>query len=247
MRKIPNTIIHRFLETVPKFQEILQDALTKQTKEPGTLQIVADMLEDVLGYDKFNDLIFDLVDPEGKRDLVVRLNERYLFPVEVVAVDSELQEAHLREAKIFALQKEIPWLMFTNGIQWQVYRVDPEAAHSITPVLQFNFLELNEKDRQHQYWLYLLSREGFQKNALDRFYEHAQIVNPYSISVLLQSDWVAARIARELKKLNPNLHVEKTEIAEMITREVLREEVTHGKAFNKAKFTIQQLYKQLGE
>ncbi len=246
MSEIPRTVTHRFLEIVPRFQKVLNEALSKQTKEPGTRAIVADMFEEILGYDKYNDLVFDLIDAE-KKDLVVKFNDQPVFAVEVVAINAKLNERHLRETKNLALDQHIPWLILTNSIEWQVYRVDPEAALSLAPIFQFNFLKINKRNKQHQYWLFLLSKEGFRKNALDQYYEHAQVVNPFTVSVLLQSDWVAGRIADELKRLNPKLVVTSSEIAKIITGVILPERFSKGKAFNKAKFTIQQLYKKLEE
>ncbi len=244
MQPIPKNIVTRFLNTSPKFQNILKEALAQQKKEAATRTIVSDMLAEILGYDKYNDIIFDLIDTDEKRDLVIALNGKHLFPVEIVSVGSELKKGLLRETKIFALDQGLDWVVYTNGIEWHIYRIDPNAALSMEQVLQLNFLKMSFRTPDEQYLLYLLSKEGFRNNAIHAYYQRMQIVNPYTASVMLQEDWVAEKIAVELKKLCPNLLIEPEEITEIILTKVLREEVTTGKAFNNAKFTIQKLSRQ---
>ncbi len=247
MQKIPKNVAARFMNTTPKFQKILNEAFTRQKKEEVIRTIVSDMIAEILGYDKYNDLIFDMIDSEKKRDLVVTLDGKAIYPVEIVSIGSELKEGLLRETKILALDKDLDWAVLTNGIEWQIYRVDPNAALSMELAFQLNFLKMDLRSPDEQYLLYLLSKEGFRKNAIDAYYQRLQIVNPYTVSVLLQADWVAERIAGKLKQLSPNLLIETDEIAEIITTKLLREEVTTGKAFNKAKFFIQQLTRQSGQ
>ncbi len=55
-KKIPSPVIERLTTAVPKFQKILAEACKKDVNEADTSTAIKDMLEEVFGWDKYEDI-----------------------------------------------------------------------------------------------------------------------------------------------------------------------------------------------
>ncbi|RMF61385.1 MAG: hypothetical protein D6748_01805 [Calditrichaeota bacterium] len=245
IENLPPQLIYHLKKQIPEFQKKIKNALKKGLEEPGTVVLVGDMFEKMWGFEKVNEIIFDLVDRNRKRDLAIKINGKLMVIAEIIKLDKKINEGFLRESKIFAQENGIPWMVSTNGILWKIYSVDYTRHPTYTLILEFDFLEIDPKNREHLYWLYLLSKDGFKQNALKRYFEYIQIVNPYTLSVLLQSDIIVNNLVDIFNKIAPTLEVDKKEILKIIVNKMLKEDLTKGKQFNKAKLHIEKLLKDI--
>jgi hypothetical protein len=69
-------------------------------------------------------------------------------------------------------------------------------------VFTMNILELSPKDTETIEQLYLLSREGLMKSAIEAYREKRDACNPFRVGAVIMSDPVIATLRRELRRIS---------------------------------------------
>lgn len=242
MVRIPKKVKNRFIKQVPEFQKILKDAKTDDISEANTVPIVRDMLSAVFGFNRYKEITGEhairgtycdlaITDLDGK-------NVRYL--IEVKAIGLDLKESHLRQAVNYGANLGVQWVVLTNGIEWEIYKIRFTRPVSPDLICSFNFLELNPRKREDQDRLFVLCKKGLKKAAIEEFHEHVKSVNKFIIARLVLSNAIYSVICRQLKKIRPGLRVQKDEIEEILLNDVLRRDVLEGEAADKAKSLVKK-------
>jgi hypothetical protein len=239
MARIPKKTADRIVKHLGKFQKVLRDAQDRDVNESDTVTIITDMLGSVFGYDKYTDVTSEQAIRGTYCDLAIKHGGVVKFIIEVKAIGLTLKENHLRQAIGYGANHGIPWIVLTNGIEWEVYKIGFEQPISCDQILAFNMLELSPRKADHQEMLYLLSKEGLAKSAIEDFDEHVQIVNRFVAAALIQSESVVAIIRRELKRLTPGTSVSTEEI-EALLPDVLKRDVIDGEQADRARKQVQR-------
>lgn len=234
MAKVPKKVVDRLAKTVGVFQRVLADAKDRDVNESDTLTIVTDVLSDVFGYDKYSDITSEQAIRGTFCDLAVKQDGRVKFLIEVKAIGLTLRENHLRQAVNYGANQGIPWVVLTNGLRWEIYRLKFEQPISHEEVCTFDFLDLSARKSDTHETLYLLCKEGLSQSAMESFHEHVQVVNRFIVGALVASEPVLAVIRRELKRLAPDSRVTIDEVAQLLP-DVLKRDVLEGEAATQAK------------
>ncbi len=244
MAYIPKKVADRFVKSVPKFQKVVKLAKDRDINESDTIEILTDILEAVFGYDKYTELTSEYAIRGRYCDIAVKVDDKVQFIIEAKAIGTDLKEQHIRQAVDYAANYGIQWVILTNGVDWKVYRLRFEKPINHDLVCSFDFLKLNPKNEQHQEYLFLLSREGLDKNVREEFYEKVQIVNRFIIGNLMLAEPVQKVIRRELRKLSDGLKVDIKEIEHIVKTEVLRRNLVEGEDAENAQKQIAKFYKK---
>jgi predicted type IV restriction endonuclease len=231
----PTKVATRLKDSLKRFQPVLSSALARDVNESDTAAIVADLLAELFGYDKYHEVTSEHMIRGTYSDLAVTIEGKLRLLVEVKAIGLDLKEKHLRQAANYAANQGCEWVALTNGVIWQVYRMDFGQHIKEELVLEVNLLELNLREAAALDCLYLLTREGLMKGALPDYYVHKQATNRFVLGALIVSDPVVAVIRRELKKVSPNVKVSADQVREVIMREVLKREVAEGEKAEEAR------------
>ena len=232
--KIPKRVSDRLSKHIGRFQKVLIDARRRDVNESNTVTIITDMLAEVFGWDKYAEVTSEQAIRGTFCDLAVKADGSVQYLIEVKAVGIDLKDNHLRQAVNYGANQGIPWVVLTNGVEWQVYRIAFEKPISHELVLGFNFLELSPRKRDDHETLFLLCRSGITKDAIKRYHERAQIVNRFMIAALIQSEPVLNTLRRELKRIAPDSKVTIEEV-ESLLPDVLKRDVLEGDPVTKAK------------
>lgn len=232
--KIPKRVSDRLSKYIGPFQKILSDARRRDVNESNTVTIITDMLADVFGWDKYTEVTSEQAIRGTFCDLAVTADGSIQYLIEVKAIGIDLKDNHLRQAVSYGANQGIPWVVLTNGVEWQVYRIAFEKPISHELVLSFSFLELSPRKRDDHELLFLLCKSGVKKDAIKRYHERAQIVNRFVVAALMHSEPVLNTLRRELKRLAPDSKVTVEEI-ESLLPEVLKRDVLEGDLVTKAK------------
>lgn len=230
MGNIPTAVSKRLTSTVPRFKKILQAAKERDVNESDTVTIVTDMLEEVFGFDKYSEITREYAIQGTYCDLAIKTGKKVEYLIEVKAIGLDLVDKHLKQAVNYASREGIKWVVLTNGIAWEIHRVNLEERVHNERLFSFDILELNLRQKEHQDLLFLLCKRGIQKDLIDDLYEYRQSVNRHTIGALLLTKPVTALIRRELKKLKPGIKVTQEEIHELIKSDVLKREVIDSEA-----------------
>lgn len=242
MTRIPKKVIERLSKSVPKFQKILKSAKDRDLNESDTVTIVTDMLADVFGYDKYSEVTSEQAIRGTFCDLAIEIKGTTKYLIEVKPVGLSLKENHLRQAVNYGVNKGIQWVILTNGINWEIYRIKFERPVVYEQLCAINFLDLSARRSEDQNFLFLICKEGLTKAAIEEFHEHVQNVNKFMISAIMQSEPCVSVIRRELRRFAPGVRVEKDEIKKILTSDVLKRDVVEGVEPTKAATRLKKAY-----
>ncbi len=234
MAKVPTVVATRLKSEVPRFQKILQSARDKDINEADTVVIITDILEQVFGLDKYEDITREFAIQGTFVDLAVRTKNSIDYLIEVKAIGIDLKDNHLRQAVGYASKEGVRWVVLTNGIEWEIYRVLVDGQVTSDRILAFNFLDMNMRRTDDMETLFMLCKRAISKDLIEEFYEHRQACNRFTIGALLVSDPVVSLVRRQLKQMTPGLKSTIDEVRDIISAEVLKREVRESEAAQEA-------------
>ena len=234
MASIPKRVSERLSKETRSFQKVLRGAKDRDINESDTVLIVTDMLARVFGFDKFLEVTSEYKVKGTFCDLAVIIDGNVKYLIEVKAIGLDLKDAHLRQAVGYGSQHGIQWVVLTNGVDWEIYRIKFERPVGHDLLCAFNFLDLNPRKKEDQEILYLLCKEGLSKDVIEKYREHLMSVNKFIISAILQSETGLNMLRRELKRVSPGTRVETDEINSILTTDVLKRDVVEGESIKEA-------------
>jgi hypothetical protein len=137
----------------------------------------------------------------------------------------------------YGARKGTKWAVLTNGIEWRIYRVffpKPGKPTSEELVTHFAFTELDPKSEADLQTLYLITKEGLSRAALEEFDERQEAMIRFFLGATILSDPVTEVIRRELKRAMPGVKITGEELQAKLREEVLKGEVQEGQKFEDA-------------
>lgn len=241
--KFPKKFVERASASLKKYQRVAQSHQKADVAEADTVTLVKDILADVLGYDKYEELTSEHQIKSTYCDLAIRIGGQLRLLVEVKSAGSSLSDSHLRQVIDYGAHQGIHWVILTNSVEWRLVRI--YVAHQISheEVCRFALPDINPKNEEHLRKLYLFAKEGLATDAMDIFHQHAQLFNRFTVAAILRSDPVVSVVRRELRRIFPDLKVGQEVLAAMIEGEVLKREAIEG---DKAKDAILRIKKAIG-
>jgi len=239
---IPRRVSDRFARTVGKYQQILKSARDRDVNESNTVFIIRDMLAEVFGYDEHLDITSEFAVKRTHSDLAIKVDNTMEYLLEAKAIGLTLKENHLRQAVEYGANNGVPWVILTNGMVWQVYRIRFEQPINYDLVCSFDFSELDPKNMEHQERLFVICKEGLVKDAREEYHERVLTLNRFILGSLILSDEVVAIIRRELRKLSNGILVEPEDISRVLSNEVLKRDVVEGEEAAKAQARVKRFY-----
>ncbi len=224
---IPARVSERLAAGIKRFQPILSSAKSRDVNESDTSMIVADLLAEIFGYDKYSEVTRELCIRGTYCDLATRLDGKFQMIIEVKAIGLELKDAHVKQAVDYAANLGVEWVALTNGNLWRVYRVIFAKPIDAELVLDIDLLELNAKNADHIESVYLLTRESMLKSGLYAYHDHLQATNKFYLAAVVLSDAVLETVRRELRRLS-DAKIEIEELRQALRLEVMKREVIEG-------------------
>jgi predicted type IV restriction endonuclease len=239
---MPKRVSDRLMRTIAKFQEVLRIARDRDVNEADTVSIIKDMLAEVFGYDKYMEITSEFAIRGTYCDLAIKIESKVEFLIEAKAIGLELKEGHLRQAIEYGANNGVQWIILTNGMVWQVYKIRFEQPINYDMVCTFSFAELDPKNEEHLEKLFVVCKEGLVKDAREEFHEKSLIVNRFVLGALILSDEMVGVLRRELRKLSDGVLVAPEEIAQVLATEVLKRDVIEGEDASKAQTRVKRFY-----
>lgn len=228
----------RISKKLKRYQNIVTKALEDDVNESDTVTIITDILCEILGFDKYENLTSEYAIRKTFCDLAIKLGSRVPLLIECKAVGIDLKEDHIRQATNYAAESGTEWVVLTNAKDWKIYKVTFTQPIDKQLIYEFNLLDLSARRPESFEVLYPLCIESFIKGipaGLDAVYEKKQVLNRYVVGQLLVSEDVLGALRRKFKKLFPDIKIdvdilEKMLKSEVIKRDVLEEDVAKDAA-----------------
>lgn len=222
---ISKKVIDRISQQLKKFQAILADAKDRDISESDTVVIIGDMLSEMLGYKKYLEITTEFAIRGTYVDLAVKVDGNVRFLIEAKAIGVDLKDSHVKQAIDYGANHGIEWVVLTNGIIWQVYKIHFRQPIDKSLVFEFDLMQANPKNQQILESFGILSREGFTQTTMTEFFQQQQATSKFSVAAILCSDAMIQCLKREIRKVNGNIKVEEDLLKIILQNEVLKREL----------------------
>ena len=241
MVNVNTKIKERITKGVKKFQPILLKAHSADVNESDTVTIITDMLCEIFGYDKYENITSEFAIKKTYCDIAIKLKDKVKFLIECKAIGLDLKEDYIRQATNYAANSGIAWVVLTNGITWQVYHITFGNMVEKELVYEFNVCDLSVKKQGDIELLYYLCIEAFAPNSkatLDDLRAQKQILNRFVIGRIILTDAGIDGIRKCVRKLYPDLKVTNEEIYSIVHNEIFKREIIESESADEAKKAI---------
>jgi predicted type IV restriction endonuclease len=245
MATYPKKFADRVSAKIKQYQAITATQRARDVSEADTVTVVKDVLADVFGYDKYAELTSEQQIKGTFCDLAIKIDGKIRFLIEVKSAGLELKQNHLTQAINYGANQGIEWVVLTNSVEWQIYRIVFGQPITHEEVTSFSLANMNANKDEDLNTLYLLAREGITSGAIASFHQRAQLLSRFTIAQTILTDPVIATIRRELRRLFPDLKVDQAQIQHILETEVLKREVQDGEKARDASSRIKKATQKL--
>ena len=226
--RVSKRFVDRARPALRRYQKVLESAKKRDVNESDTSVIVSDILTDVLGYDKYQEVTTELAVPGTFCDLAIKIHGRLQYLIEVKSIGTELKANHLRQAIEYGSREGIEWVLLTNGYVWQAHRIRFEQPIDHDLVFEVDLIDGVTKTSDLLEKLYLVSREAGNASAIDLYWQGKEATSRYVLAQLILSEGVLHVIRRQLRSLFKGTKITPEELATVLQLEVLKRDVLEG-------------------
>jgi len=166
--------------------------------EADTLQRITKVFEEVLGYDPLIEITRESQVKEKYVDVAIKLDATIRLLVEAKSAGTVLRDRHIEQAQHYAAQANIPWVLLTNGLVWNLYHLSFEEGIEYVRVFAVDLAE-GDIDKAAE-CLSLLHRQSIKKGELEEYWEHRAALSPDSIGQALFTEEALRFIRREIRR-----------------------------------------------
>lgn len=245
MFKIPKKTKERLKHGINRYQQIVHGAKARDVNEADTVSIIKGILEEAFGWDRFSEITSEYAIRGTYCDLAIKVDESIKYLIEVKAAGIALKESHMRQTIQYGASIGMPWVLLTNGTEWQVYKIKFEKPLSHDLVAEFDFVGLNPSRDDTLDTLYMLTKEGVEKEIREEYYKRIQTLNRFTVGHLLLSPTVIKSVRKELRGMFDGLKVEEEQLTEIIKEQVLKRDLFEGEKADETKSMIRKYYRKI--
>lgn len=228
-----------------KYQSILSEAKDRDVSESDTVVIIGDMLADMLGYKKYVEITTEFAIRGTYVDLAVKVGTDVRFLLEAKAIGQTLKDNHVKQAIDYGANHGIEWVVLTNGIVWQVYKIHFRQPIDKSLIFEIDLLQASAKNAQFIECFGNLSRECFTQSSMTAFFQLQQATSKFSIAALLTSEPMLQALRKELRKVSSSIKIEDDQLIRILQNEVLKRETVDGEEAKQAQDFLKQSIKQM--
>lgn len=242
---VPYKFINNFSKNLKKYQTIIAKYKKDGVNETETVKVINDVLSELFGYDKYNEITSEYAINHTYCDLAIKnssKNDKIYMLIEVKGVSIALTDRHVDQAVDYGIRSNVKWVILTNGEIWRVYKIKGTKKES---VFEFNLLKLNTKDPKQLEQVYAISKSGKDKSVIEEIYSNNQINNKYVIAAILNRPDTYKNIRRIIHKyLDKTVKITEEEIENYMKNDIVRRDVIDSdEAIDAQKYIRQKIKK----
>lgn len=238
---VTSKVAARISSELKRYQSILAGAKQRDIGESDTVVIIQDMLNDVLGYDKYQHVTTEHAIKGTYVDLAVKVDNEIRFLIEAKAIGLELKEAHVKQAIDYGANQGIEWVVLTNGQMWRVYRIHFGQPIEKSLVIEIDVLASKPTNPDVIECFGSLSKEGFSKGSMDDLATTKQLTNKFTVAAVLMSEEIVDELRKELRRLSPGLNVDNEYLTNLLGTEIIKRDLIDGDESKAAAKVVQKL------
>lgn len=191
--------IEQVNEAIQRYIKPLEALRARDANEGDTRMVVTDMLCEGLDYDKFTDLTTEYMVKQDFADYGVRIDKQMVAFIEVKRISQKLNERHLRQVLMYAVNEGVEWMVLTNGAVWQAYHLTGGLPVVVDMAFEVDLLgpaSLAEKTEL----MFLLHREALKRRRIDEVWRHRAATEPGALLDVLLSESMLDQLRKEVKR-----------------------------------------------
>lgn len=238
---VTSRVATRISTELKRYQPILAGAKQRDIGESDTVVIIQDMLNDVLGYDKYQHVTSEHAIKGTYVDLAVKVDNDVRFLIEVKAIGLELKDAHVKQAIDYGANQGVEWIVLTNGQMWRVYRIHFSQPIDKSLVIEIDALNVKPTSPEVIECFGSLSKEGFSKGSMDDLATTKQLTNKFTVAAVLMSEELVDELRKELRRLSPGLAVDNDYLSNLLGSEIVKRELLDSDEAKGAAKIVQKL------
>jgi len=205
-----------------KISKALAALEERDAVEADTRLLVTDVLCDLLGFDKYEELTAEYSVKGEFADFGIRIDRQMSAFVEIKRVAQKLNPTHLRQVETYCLKQGVQWAILTNARHWQVYNVQaaPGEQAETNLVLEVDLLDPQTKPKEKVESLLPISRVGFTRGLIDAAWKQRYVSSPKALGPVVLSKSVIDEIRKELwrqQKVKVDTTVIRASVEKMIS------------------------------
>ena len=177
---------------------ILLKAKEDNLNEADTVQRVIMVFQEALGYDALTEITRELMIKTKYVDLALKLDGVVRLLVEVKAAGNELRDRHIEQAKSYAAEANIRWVVLTNCVNWSLYHLSFEEGIETERVFTCD-LSIEDIDKAAES-IALLHEQSIRKGEHEDFWKRHAALDASSLGKALYTESVLRLIRREIRK-----------------------------------------------
>lgn len=191
--------IDQIHDAIKRYIKPLEALRARDANEGDTRMVVTDMLCEGLDYDKFKDLTTEYMVKQEFADYGVRIDKQLVAFIEVKRISQKLNERHLRQVLMYAVNEGVEWMVLTNGAVWQVYHLTGALPVVVDMVFEVDLLgpaTLAEKTEL----MFLLHKEALKRRRIDELWRHRAATEPGALLDVLLSETMLDELRKEVRR-----------------------------------------------
>jgi predicted type IV restriction endonuclease len=200
---------------IAKYRKPAADLRGTNANEADTRMLVTDILTEVLGYDKYNDLTTEYMVRGEFADYGIRINGTLIGFVEVKRSGAKLSERHMRQVEMYSVNQGTEWMILTNGWHWKVYHLTAGLPMVVDLVLDFSITDDDPETIAEA--LQLISIESLHRREIEKVWAKQAATNNYQLRRALNSTGVQEAMRLELWR-NTGHKVPTDEVGQLLER-----------------------------
>jgi len=190
--------IDRIIEEVERVVPLLMDSFERRENESDTRQLIDSMLQNILGY-AISDMKTEMKIKGMRADYVLSVQGKPAIIIEAKRIGMTLREQQISQASGYGAHSGIKWVVLTNALVWQLYRLS--FGEKIKSELVFTIDLLDGLDNEEAEYFYLISKEGMsKKNLLEKLWVKIRTLSSENLQNVILGDEVLKKIRIELNK-----------------------------------------------
>jgi len=176
----------------------IKKAVEENLNEADTVRRVSKLLEDILGYDGFNEITREQQIKGKYVDLAVKLDGATKFLIEVKSAGTVLRDRHIEQAQNYAAQGNIKWVVLTNSAVWNLYHLSFDEGIEYEHAFVVDLV--NDPINKSSEMLSILHKQSIIRGELEEFWKKQTILSPKSIGKVLFNEETLRLIRRLIRK-----------------------------------------------
>ncbi len=181
-----------------KMQPVMLEAQQANLNEADTVQRLVIFFEEVLGYDPLTEISREAQVKAKYVDIALKIDGAVKLLVEAKAAGADLRDRHIEQAKSYAAEANIRWVVLTNGVVWSLYHLTFEEGIEYERLFLAD-LATDALDEAAEK-LSLLHRGSVAKGKHEEFWKLHSALDPASLGKVIYSEGVLRLIRRALRK-----------------------------------------------